>query len=362
MAAALDAAWPDVPLSGVVATRYGHAVPAGRVRVIEAGHPVPDAAGVRAAEAMLAAVAGLGPDDLVVALISGGGSACLALPAPGLTLADKQAMTRALLNSGAPIGEINTVRRHASAIKGGRLALAARPARVVTLVISDVPGDDLAAVASGPTLSDGSTPADALAILRHRAIPVPNGFARHLADAPPLPDVRGEARLIASPGQALAAAAAFARGQRIEPVLLGDALEGESAVMGAEMAARALAARGAGPRVLLSGGETTVTIGAGGAGRGGRNMEFALALAVALRGASGIWAIAGDSDGIDGTEDAAGAIVAPDTLARVGALGLDAGRVLAGHDSYGLFAALGDLVMTGPTLTNVNDIRAILLA
>lgn len=361
MAAAIDAAWPDVQLSGVVSTRHGHAVPAGRVRVIEAGHPVPDEHSVEAAQAMLAAVAGLGPDDLVVALISGGGSACLALPAPGLTLADKQAITRALLRSGAPISDMNTIRRHASGIKNGRLALAAAPARVVSLVISDIPGDDLAAVASGPTFADATTPADALAIIDRLAIPVPRDFRRHLSSTPPsLPAVPAEAILIASPAQALDAAADYARRCGIAPVLLGDALEGESSALGAAMAATALAEADR-PRVLISGGETTVTIGPEGAGRGGRNTEFLLAFALAAKGAEGIWAIAGDSDGIDGTEDAAGALVSPDLLARADAAGFDALATLARHDSYSLFAATRDLIVTGPTLTNVNDIRAVLV-
>jgi len=362
MAAALNAAWPDVDLSGVIATRHGHGVPAGRVRVIEAGHPVPDEHSVTAGQAMVAAVAGLGPDDLVIALISGGGSASLALPAPGLTLADKQGMTRALLHSGAPISAMNTVRRHASAIKNARLAQAAAPARVVTLVISDVPGDDLSAVASGPTLADGSTPADALAVIERYRIPVPDGFRAHLKQSGPAPQpVRGAAMLIASPGQALAAAADYARARGVEPVLLGDAIEGEAREVAADMAARALGERRR-PRVLLSGGEATVTIGPGGTGRGGRNTEFLLAFALAARGAPGIWAIAGDSDGIDGTEDAAGATVSPDLLARARAAGCDPAAILAAHDSYSLFQATGDLLITGPTLTNVNDIRAILVA
>lgn len=360
MAAALDAAWPEVALSGVVSTRHGHGVPAGRVRVIEAGHPVPDANSVTAAQAMLAAVAGLTADDLVIALVSGGGSACLALPAPGLTLADKQAMTRALLLSGAPIGEMNVVRRHASAIKNGRLAAAAAPARVVTLVISDVPGDDLAAVASGPTLADGSTPAEALAIIARRGVPVPGAFRAWLGGAAAVDHGDGEAVLIASAAMALAAAADHARKLGVEPVMLGDDLEGESRVVGAEMAALALAGPRR-PRVLLSGGETSVTVGAAGAGKGGRNTEFLLAFALAAQDAPGLWALAGDSDGIDGTEDAAGAIVGPDLLARARAAGCDPVAMLQGHDSYSLFAATGDLVITGPTLTNVNDIRAILV-
>lgn len=365
MAAAVDAAWPDVSLTGVVSTRYGHGVPAGRVRVIEAGHPVPDENSVMAAREMLDAVAGLTADDLVIALVSGGGSACLALPAPGLTLDGKQSLTRALLQCGAPIAAMNTVRRHASGIKNGRLADAASPARIVTLLISDIPGDELSAIASGPTLADQSGPADALAIIDRYGIAVPPAFRDYLSGGPDAPaPQRHDARLIASPAQALAAAARFAADSGVEPVILGDALEGESSALAREMAQRALGLQASGlvrPHLLLSGGETTVTIGAEGAGRGGRNTEFQLALALALDGAPGIWAIAGDSDGIDGTEDAAGAIVAPPTLARAAAAGIEPAGVLARHDSYSLFAALDDLVITGPTLTNVNDIRAILV-
>ncbi len=372
MAAALEDAWPDVPLEGTVVTRYGHATPTQRIEVIEAAHPVPDAHSERGARRLLERVQGLGPDDLVLALISGGGSALLALGAPGITLADKQAINRALLASGATITEMNAVRKHLSAIKGGRLARAAAPARVVTLAISDVPGDDPAVIASGPTVPDPTTFADARAILARYAIALPPHVAAHLAAAAeetPKPGSlpRASFRLIATPLMALAAAAAAARAAGVEPLILGDALEGESREMGTVMAGiarsvRAHAAPLAPPAVLLSGGETTVTIGAGPAGRGGRNTEFLLGLAVALAGTQGIWAAAGDTDGIDGTEDAAGAIIGPDTLARARALGLDPRAVLAGHDSYSLFAALDTLIRTGPTLTNVNDIRAILIA
>ena len=372
MAAAVEEAWPEVPLGGVVVTRYGHAVPTRRIAVIEAAHPVPDAASERGAAQVLAAVRGLGPEDLVLALISGGGSALAALPAPGLTLADKQAVNRALLASGATIQEMNTVRKHLSSFKGGRLAAAAAPARLVTLAISDVPGDDPAVIASGPTVADPSTFAEARAILARYAITPPAAVAARLAaaeDETPKPGSlpHAEFRLIATPAMALAAAAAKARAEGFSPIILGDALEGEAREMGTVMAGIAVSVRTHGepvapPAVLLSGGEATVTIGAGAVGRGGRNTEFLLGLALALEGCEGVWAIAGDTDGIDGTEDAAGALVGPATLARARAAKLDARAMLAGHDSYGFFGALGDLVKTGPTLTNVNDIRAILVS
>jgi glycerate 2-kinase len=372
MAAALEDAWPDVALQGVVVTRYGYAVPTRRIEVLQSSHPVPDANSEAAARRILAAVRGLSPDDFVLALISGGGSALLALPAEGLTLADKQATNRALLASGATISEMNAVRKHLSAIKGGRLAAAAAPARLITLAISDVPGDDPAVIASGPTVADPTTFADAAALLARYGIAPTPAVAAHLAaaaDETPKPGSlpHAEFHLIATPAMALAAAADAARRFGLSPLILGDALEGESREMGTVMAgiARSVRTHGhplAAPALLLSGGETTVTIGPAGAGRGGRNTEFLLGLAVALAGAPGIWAIAGDTDGIDGTEDAAGAIVTPDTLARARAAGLDPRGVLAAHDSYGLFSAIGDLVRTGPTLTNVNDIRALLVA
>jgi hydroxypyruvate reductase len=371
MAAALEDAWPDVALTGVVVTRYGHSVPTRRIAVRESSHPVPDAAGEAAAREILAAVQNLGPDDLVVALMSGGASALLPLPAPGLTLADKQAVNRALLASGATISEMNCVRKHLSAIKGGRLAAAAAPARVVTLAISDVPGDDFAVIGSGPTVPDPTTFAQARSILAKYGIkPTPQVAARLAQDSDETPKPGGlhaDARMIATPMLALRAAAEAARSAGLLPVILGDALEGESREMGTVMAgiARSVRAHGeplAAPALLLSGGETTVSIGTGPAGRGGRNTEFLLGLAVALAGSTGIWGVAGDTDGIDGTEDAAGAIVAPDTLARARALGLDPAAMLAGHDSFSLFDALGDLIRTGPTLTNVNDFRAILIA
>jgi hydroxypyruvate reductase len=370
MAAAFDAAWPDVDVSGVVVTRYGHAVPAGRIRIIEANHPVPDAASEQAARAMLDAVRGLRPDDLVVALISGGGSALMALPAGRMTLADKQAVNQALLRSGATIGEMNAVRKHLSRIKGGRLAAAARPARLVSLLISDVPGDDPAVIASGPTVPDPSTLADVAEIVARFRLELPAAAKDVLAageETPKPGEIAGEVHVIAAPSQALAAAADAARASGLTPLILGDAIEGESREVATVMAGIARSVRAhalpvAPPAVLLSGGETTVTIGAGRAGRGGRNTEFLLAFAIAAQGQPGLWAIAGDSDGIDGTEDAAGALVAPDSVARGRAKGLDARQFLAAHDSYSWFDTLGDLIRTGPTLTNVNDIRAVLIA
>lgn len=369
MAAGLDAAWPDVNVSGVVVTRHGHAVPAGRIEILEASHPVPDAASETAARRMLSAVQGLTADDLVIALMSGGGSALMTLPAPPMTLADKQAVNRALLASGATIAEMNVVRKHLSAIKGGRLALVAPPARLVTLVISDIPGDDPAAIASGPTLPDVSTKADAREIISRFAIELPEAARRVLetsSETPKPGEIHADVRIIAAPVLALDAAARVAREEGLTPVILGDAIEGEARELGTVMAgiAQSVARHAqptAAPAVLLSGGETTVSIGRGPAGRGGRNTEFLLGLAVALSGAPDIWAIAGDSDGIDGTEDAAGAVIAPDTLLRASAKGLDARAFLAAHNSYTFFAHLGDLVRTGPTLTNVNDIRAVLI-
>lgn len=368
MAAAVDAAWPDVDVSGVVVTRYGHAVPAGRIRILEASHPVSDAMSAMAAMLILEALRGLTPDDLVLALISGGGSAVMALPAPGITLADKQSVTRALLHSGASIREMNLVRRHLSAVKGGRLAAIAQPARVVSLIISDVPGDNPADVASGPTVADGSTPEEALKVLERYGIPVSAAVCHVLSQPPVLSAMlpAGEVRMIATPAMALQAAASAARHHGLNPLVLGDAIEGESREAATVMAgiAKSVKQHGLplkGPAVLLSGGETTVTVSDGQAGKGGRNTEFLLGLACALRGESGIWAIAGDSDGIDGTEDAAGAMIYPDSLARGKIRGLDALSYLNAHDSYSYFHAIDDLLITGPTLTNVNDIRIILV-
>jgi hydroxypyruvate reductase len=430
MAAAVDALWPaQAPLSGLVVTRYGH-VPAayaarpGRIEVVEAAHPVPDEAGRRAAERIAGLTRGLGADDLVLCLISGGGSALLALPALGLTLEDKQAVNKALLKSGAAIDEMNCVRKHLSAIKGGRLAAMCAPARVVSLLISDVPGDDPAVIASGPTVPDPSTCADALAICRRYGIALPPaalaGLESGAFETPKPGDVlfTGHAvHLIATPQQSLEAAAAAARAAGVEAHILSDEIEGESREVGKVHAAlaRAVARRGAPfakPCVILSGGETTVTLkskratgpGAGlppgrdargdrpapgrsengdgptpgrgengdgpapgrgengdgpAPGRGGRATEFLLGCAIALQGEPGVHVLAADTDGIDGVEDNAGAIVTPDTLERAGALGLKAADFLDRNDAYGFFDAVGDLVTTGPTFTNVNDFRAL---
>lgn len=369
MAAALEAAWPSVDLSGVVVTRYGHAVPTGRIEIIEASHPVPDDRSAEAAKRILAAVGGLTGDDMVIALISGGGSALMVSPAEGMTLADKMAVNRALLASGATISEMNAVRKHLSRIKGGRLALAAKPARVVSLLISDVPGDDPSEIASGPTVADPSDIETVREIVSRYALDLPENVRKVLEkgeETPKAGDIAEDIRLIAAPSLALQAAADEAVKLGLTPLILGDSLEGESRDVGAVMAGIAISARRKGlplkgPAVLLSGGETTVTIGKGPAGKGGRNTEFLLSLALTLKGADGIWAIAGDSDGIDGVEDAAGAVVTPDTLARMRAAGVDPRQSLVSHDSYTAFRAAGDLVVTGPTLTNVNDIRAILI-
>ncbi|MDO5612529.1 MAG: glycerate kinase [Paracoccus sp. (in: a-proteobacteria)] len=365
MARAVEAVWPDV--TGVVVTRYGHAVPTRRIQVIEAAHPVPDDNGAKAAARILDAVRGLGPDDLVLALISGGGSALMSAPAPGLTLADKMQVNRLLLASGAPISVMNRVRRRLSAVKGGRLARAAAPAQVVTLAISDVPGDDPLAIASGPTVYDADD-ADLSDVAAMLGPDLPDA-ARQLLLTPPKaqPLFKADYRLIATPLMALQAAADAARAAGVTPLILGDAIEGEASAAGQVMAGIALSAAAhgvpvAGPAVLLSGGETTVTIGAVKPGKGGRNTEFLLAMALALDGRPGIHALAGDTDGIDGTEDAAGAIITPDTLARARLAGLDPRAVLAAHDSYSLFDGIGDLVKTGPTLTNVNDFRAVLIS
>jgi hydroxypyruvate reductase len=370
MAAAVEAAWRS-PLEGLVVTRYGHGAPTQRVEVVEAAHPVPDAAGAAAAARILERVKGLGADDLVLCLISGGASALLASPAPGLMLADKQAINRALLRSGAGVAEMNCVRKHLSAIKGGRLAAAAAPARVVGLIISDVPGDDPATIGSGPTTPDPTTSADALAILRRYAIDAPARVVAHLEDTASETPKPGDPRfarvsnvVVAAPRLSLAAAAEAARAAGVTPLDLGDAIEGEARELGKAFAGIALSAARRGepapaPCVLLSGGETTVTV--RGTGRGGRNTEFLLGLALALGGAPGIWALAGDTDGVDGSEDNAGAYIAPDSLVRAAALGLEAKDCLADNDAYTLFEALGDLVVTGPTLTNVNDFRAILI-
>jgi len=357
------------PVEGLVVTRYGHAVPCDAIEIVEAAHPVPDEKSVLAARRIRDIAEGAGPDDLVLALISGGGSALMCLPVPGLTLADKQAVNRALLASGAAIGEMNVVRKHLSAIKGGWLAAAAFPARLDALLISDVPGDDPGLIASGPTVLDPSTAAEAEDILRRRGIVLPPAVESYFRKGPeetPKPGderlSKAEAVLIASPMASLEAAARLAEREGAKAVILGDAIEGEAREVGREMAAAALREKAANPSVplvLLSGGETSVTV--RGKGRGGRNAEFLAGLALGLNGAADIFALAADTDGIDGSEENAGAFVMPDTLARTRGLGLDAEALLDCNDCYSLFAPLGDLVTTGPTLTNVNDFRAILI-
>ena len=365
MARAFEAHWP-APFGGFAVTRYGHGAPCRAIEIVEAGHPVPDEAAVAAADRALSLASGLGADDLMVCLASGGGSALLAKPAPGIRLEEKQALTRSLLACGAAIDEINCVRKHLSAIKGGRLAAAAAPARVATLAISDVPGDDPAIIASGPTVADPTTGADARAVLARYGIEVEPSIATVLSgSAGETPKTLSNARfqIVARARDALAAAARAAEREGIAATVLGDDLAGEAAELGATHARLAveIAETASEPVALLSGGETAVTLPRPGFGRGGRNTEYLLALAAGLDGAPGIWAIACDTDGIDGTEDSAGAILAPDSLARAAAEGIDARAALAAHDSYGFFDALGDLVVTGPTRTNVNDFRAILI-
>ena len=383
MVHALEALWPqDAPLSGLVVTRYGHLPerPAGvpeRIEIVEAAHPVPDAAGLQAAERILALTQGLTADDLVLCLISGGGSALLTLPADGLTLEDKQRINKDLLLSGANITEMNCVRKHLSRIKGGRLAAACAPAQVVTLTISDVPGDDPSVIASGPTVPDATTCLDALAILSRYQIQLPAAIEAALQAGALETPKPGDAcfaghdvRMIATPMQSLQAAADLARAAGITPYILSDELEGESREVGKVHAALARAsARGQGPFgkpcVILSGGETTVTVRELPAGlqrgRGGRAGEFCMGLAEALQGQNGVWALAADTDGIDGMEDNAGAQVSPDTLLRGASQGLKLSESLLRNDAYGYFSALNDLVVTGPTNTNVNDFRAILV-
>ena len=383
MAQAVEALWPqDAPMKGLVVTRYYHTPPrpAGlsqRIEIVEAAHPVPDAAGLQASERMLAMVQGLSENDLVLCLISGGGSALLTLPADGLTLVDKQQINKALLNSGANISEMNCLRKHLSRIKGGRLAAACAPARVVTLTISDVPGDDPSIIASGPTVPDSTTCADALAILKRYDIDVPAAVLAQLesgAFETPKPGDAAfngyEVHLIATPQQSLEAAAAAARAAGLNAYILSDEIEGESREVGKVHAAMArAAARGTGafqkPCVILSGGETTVKVkplrdGAA-KGRGGRAGEFCMGLALALQGQQGVYALAADTDGIDGVEDNAGAFVTPDTLQRAADKRLKLDDHLDRNDAYSYFDALGDLVVTGPTHTNVNDFRALLI-
>jgi len=382
MAQAVEALWPaDAPLSGLVITRYGHIPPRpegvpSRIEIVEAAHPVPDAAGLAASERILQLAQGLRPDDLVLCLISGGGSALLTLPVDGLTLEDKQRINRELLASGAHIGEMNCVRKHLSRIKGGRLAAACAPAQVVTLTISDVPGDDPSVIASGPTVPDASTCAEALAILARYRIDIPPALRQQLEQGaletpkPGDPRLAGQpVHLIATPQQALEAAAEAARRAGIAAYILSDEVEGESREVGKVHGAlaRAVARRGepfARPCVLLSGGETTVTVRpstGGPRGRGGRAGEFCLGLAHGLQAQENVWALAADTDGIDGIEDNAGAFVTPDTVARGRAAGLGVDAHLDRNDAYGFFGALGDLLVTGPTHTNVNDFRAVLV-
>ncbi len=383
MAHAVEAFWPaDAPLSGLVVTRYGHLPPRPdglpqRIEVLQAAHPVPDAAGLAAAERILALTQGLTADDLVLCLISGGGSALLSLPAQGLTLADKQRINHDLLACGAGIGEMNCVRKHLSRIKGGRLALACAPARVVTLTISDVPGDDPSVIASGPTVADASSCADALAILTRYAIAVPPAVREALQSGaletpkPGVPAFVGhQVHLIATPQQSLQAAAEAARAAGLAAYILSDEMEGESREVGKVHAAlaRAVAKRGepfAAPCVILSGGETTVTLRPQRAGavpgRGGRAGEFCLGLAQTLQGQAGVWALAADTDGIDGVEDNAGAWVEPATLSRASQRGMKVADYLERNDAYAYFDALGDLLRTGPTYTNVNDFRVLLV-
>ena len=383
MAQAVEALWPqDAPLSGLVVTRYHHIPtrPSGlkqRIEVVEAAHPVPDAAGLVAARRIMALTQGLTQDDLVLSLISGGGSALLTLPADGLTLEDKQRINQTLLNSGANIAEINCVRKHLSSIIGGRLARACYPARVVTLAISDIPGDDPATIASGPSLADSTTCAQALSILKRYNIAIPDRIADLLGDGAletPKPGdpllARNQVHLIATPQQSLDAAAAAARSAGLAAYILSDEMQGESREVGKVQAAlaRAVANKGqpfARPCVVLSGGETTVTLRpqppGSAPGRGGRAGEFCLGLAQELQGQPGVYALAADTDGIDGVEDNAGAWVEPATLSRALVLGMKIDNYLDRNDAYGYFAALGDLLTTGPTFTNVNDFRALLV-
>jgi glycerate 2-kinase len=373
MAQAVEACWQGDPakLEGLVVTRYGYEQPCERIEIVQAAHPVPDAAGLQAAQRLMQTVQGLRPEDWVLCLISGGGSALLPLPLPGLTLQDKQDLNRALLASGATIGEMNTVRRHLSAIKGGRLGLACAPARVRTLLLSDVPGDDPRDIASGPTVADPTTCADALAILKRYGVQAPAAVMQVLESGAGESIKPGDARLaghevrmVAAPQMALQAAAEVARAAGVTPYVLGDDLEGEARDVGKVLAAMARQAARHGapfskPCVLLSGGETTVTV--RGQGRGGRNVECALSCAIALAGEAGVYGLMGDTDGVDGMEEIAGAVLTPDTLARARAQGINPLIALDGNDAHSLFEALGDSVVTGPTRTNVNDFRALLV-
>ncbi|MER9397514.1 glycerate kinase [Mesorhizobium sp. M0615] len=376
MAAAFEKVW-DGPIEGLVVTRYGYGAKCERIEIIEAAHPVPDAAGLEASRRLLEKVQGLTADDLVVALISGGGSALLPSPAAGLTLADEIAVNEALLASGAPIAAMNTIRKHLSTIKGGRLAAAAWPAKLVSLVVSDIPGDNPALVASGPTVPDSGNRADALASIAAYGMKLPDAVMAHInspeADAPDLDDQRfsrNEVHLIASAGVSLEAAAAEAKRQGIEAVILSDSIEGEAREVGGVHAAiaREVATRNRPfkkPVLILSGGETTVTLRAPvdeKRGKGGRNSEFLLAFAIGISGAEGIHALAADTDGIDGSEDNAGAFADGSTVSRMRAAGVDAKAMLAGNNAWTAFNAIGDLFVPGPTGTNVNDLRAILIS
>ncbi|MGE0356697.1 MAG: glycerate kinase [Burkholderiales bacterium] len=375
MAGAVEAHWPaGAPLDGLVITRYGHGLPLGRIRVVEAGHPVPDEAGEAAARETLARAAALGEDDLLLVLVSGGGSSLLSLPVEGIAMAELKAVTRDLLASGAPIQDMNTIRKHLSAIQGGRLALATR-ARVLALVVSDVTGDDPTHIASGPCSPDPTTFADAVAILSRYGVSAPASIAARLSkgargEIPETPKPgdpgfgRSEVRVIATAHASLMSAAAYVQGRGITPMVLGDSVTGESREVAKVIAAIARQLHRHShpfrpPVAVISGGETTVTV--RGSGKGGRCSEFLLSLAVELDGLEHAWALAADTDGIDGAESNAGAIVAPDTLSRAAEAGLDAKRMLAQNDGYGFFAALDDLVVTGPTRTNVNDYRIVLV-
>jgi hydroxypyruvate reductase len=375
MARAVEDHWPrDKPLEGLVVTRYGHGLPLKRIEMIEASHPVPDDAGEKAAKRILETAASLAPDDLLLVLVSGGGSALLALPAEGISMADLKAVTRELLASGAPIEDMNTVRKHLSRIQGGRLAAATR-ARVLALIVSDVTGDDPTHIASGPCAPDPTTFADALAVLERFGVRAPaaidarlrKGAAGGIAETPKPGDpvfARTENRVVATAHASLMAAADFVRERGFKPIVLGDSVTGEASEVAKVYAALAREVRlhgqpCAAPAALISGGECTVTL--RGRGRGGRCAEFLLSLAVALDGQQDTWALACDTDGIDGSEDNAGAILTPDALARARGAGLEAKRLLANNDGYGFFSALGDLVVTGPTRTNVNDYRVILV-
>jgi glycerate 2-kinase len=367
MAEAVEAVWG--PCDGLVITRYGYARPCRGIEIVEAAHPVPDAAGADATARMLALLSGLGEGDFVLALISGGASALLCAPVDGVTLAEKQAVNAALLASGAPISAMNTVRKHLSRVKGGQLAAAAYPARMLALMISDVPGDDPAFIGSGPTVGDATTPADAAEVLARWSVPVPASVPLALARSGVI--APGDARLArvknviyAAPAQSLAAAAEVARAAGLDVRLLGDSLEGEAREVAAAQAAMALDIAknmqpGARPVLLLSGGELTVT--RRGNGIGGPNAEFCLAMTLGLNAAENIHAIACDTDGVDGAAEVAGAVIGPETLAQARAAGIDAGDALARNDAHSFFGAIRAQVVTGPTLTNVNDFRAVLI-